>query len=75
MYAEIFPSRLKHAREQSGFSQYEIEREIKIITRNMLAKYETNRSQPDIETLATLADFYNVSIDWLVGLKTDPKLH
>lgn len=29
--------------------------------------YENNRTEPNIETLKALADFYNVSIDYIVG--------
>ena len=68
MYAEGFPSKLKHAREGCGFTQREIEFELRI-KQPTLACYETGRSQPDIETLGRLADFYGVSVDWLLGTK------
>lgn len=70
MYAEGFPSRLKKAREKTGFSQREIEKETGI-KQSRLAGYEIGRTQPDIETLGILAEFYNVSIDWLVGLERE----
>ena len=67
MYKEIFPSRLKKARENTGFTQRQIEQELKI-KQSTLASYETGRTQPDIETLGKLAEFYGVSIDWLLGI-------
>lgn len=72
MYAEIFPSRLKKARENTGFTQREIGKELKI-PYSTIANYEIGRTQPDIETLGILADFYGVSVDWLIGTKGNSK--
>ena len=68
MYYESFPSKLKKARQNTGFTQAEIEKEIKI-PRSTLANWEIGRTQPDIESLGILADFYGVSVDWLIGTK------
>lgn len=68
MYYEGFPSKLKKARIDTGFTQREIERETGI-KQPSIANYETGRTQPDIETLGILADFYGVSVDWLIGTK------
>lgn len=35
--------------------------------------YETETHEPGIQALITLADFYDVSIDYLVGRKDTPK--
>ena len=72
MYAEGFASKLKKARENCGFTQREIESELKI-KRSTLAGYEIGRTQPDLESLGILADFYGVSVDWLLGTKGDRK--
>lgn len=68
MYAESFPSKLKRAREETGFSQRDVAKELHI-DQSQIARYETGRTQPDIETLGRLADFYGVSTDWLIGTK------
>ena len=68
MYAESFPSKLKKARKNTGFTQIEIEKELNI-PRSTLANWEIGRTQPDIESLGILADFYGVSVDWLMGTK------
>lgn len=68
MYYEIFPARLKKARANSGFTQREVEKEIGI-KQSTLASYESGRTQPDIETLGILAEFYGISVDWLLGIK------
>ncbi len=68
MYYEGFPSKLKKARELTGFTQREIAKETGI-KQPTLASYETGRTQPDIESLGILIDFYGVSADWLLGTR------
>jgi transcriptional regulator with XRE-family HTH domain len=72
LYIETFTQKLVAARKDTGFTQKEIARELNI-PRSTLANYETGRTQPDLETLAKLADFYEVSIDWLLGTKGENK--
>lgn len=58
--------RLKELREQKKISQIKLTQELNIspITYN---RYETGKREPNIETLIKLADFYNVTLDYLVG--------
>lgn len=78
MYVEGFASKLKKAREDTGFTQREVSEEVKI-PQSTLANYERGRTEPDIETIGKLADFYQVSVDWLFSTKggmnqTTPKI-
>lgn len=68
MYAESFASKLKKAREETGFTQREVSKETNI-PQSTIANYETGRTQPDIENLGILADFYEVDVNWLLGTK------
>jgi transcriptional regulator with XRE-family HTH domain len=68
MYIESFPEKLKKAREDTGFTQKEVEKETKIY-QTALSRYEKGLRQPDLETLAILADFYGVSVDWLLSTR------
>ncbi|WP_144523184.1 helix-turn-helix domain-containing protein [Bacillus pumilus] len=43
------------------------------ITRAAYARYETGDSEPDIETLISLAKFHNVSIEYLITGKRNVK--
>ncbi len=72
MYQESFPSKLIKARENTGFTQREVARETGI-PRSTLANYEIGRTQPDLENLGKLADFYGVSVDWLLGTRGGPE--
>lgn len=67
MYRESFSQKLKKARHSTGFTQREVSAETKI-PQSTLANYETGRTEPDIENLGILSDFYNVSTDWLIGV-------
>lgn len=68
MYKESFPSKLKKARNDTGFTQREVAKETGI-TASVLARYETGKLEPSIETLGILADFYEVDVNWLLGTK------
>ena len=62
--------RLEELREKNHFTQSEVARMIGLNARNY-NRYEKGKSEPDIETLILLADFFHTSIDYIVGRKTD----
>jgi transcriptional regulator with XRE-family HTH domain len=67
MYSEVFPSRLKQARNDYGLTQIEASTLLKI-DKSTLAKYELGQREPDIETLVKISLLYDVSTDWLCGV-------
>lgn len=67
MYSEVFPSRLKKARKDSGLTQIEISKLLKI-DKSTYAKYELGMREPSYEILAMIAIELEVSIDWLLGV-------
>ena len=70
MYSEVFPTRLKKARENYGYTQEELACEIGI-SRSTIANYEKGFREPDFETLAIIAHHLGVTSDWLIGLSPD----
>lgn len=62
----MFGEKLKKARIDAGYTQQQVADILKI-KQSTLAGYEIGRTQPDFEILGTLADFYCVSLDWLIG--------
>lgn len=62
----IFGQRLRKLREQKGITQAEISKALKM-NRATYAHYETGRREPDIATLRLLAEYFNVSVDYLIG--------
>ena len=57
---------LKNRREKAGLSQSELARKTRIVQTN-LSRWESNTHVPNIADCITLAKFYGVSIDELVG--------
>ena len=72
MYRESFPSKIRKARNNTGFTQKEVEKETGI-KQSTLTKYEHGKLEPDLEKLGILADFYGVSVDWLLGTRGGPE--
>lgn len=58
--------RLKELRDEMELNQEDVAAKLNI-GRSTYANYETERAEPGIAVLRDLADFYNVSIDFLCG--------
>lgn len=58
--------RLKFLRKQKGISQVKLAMDLNI-NQNSISRYETGARQADYATLIKLADYFNVSIDYLLG--------
>jgi len=70
MYTEVFPSRLKKAREYTGITQKEAANALKI-SQSAYAHYESGNREPNLETVAMLTKLFDVNSDWLLGLSSD----
>lgn len=66
-----FGERLKILREKRNISREQIA-DLLNVSYSSIAKYETNERFPDKDTLIKLSEYFNVSIDYLLGL-TDIK--
>lgn len=60
-------SNLKKLRTEKGLTQEELSK-ILNINRATYAHYETGRREPDAQTLKLFAEYFNVSLDYLMGL-------
>lgn len=58
--------RLKKLREEYNMLQKELALKLSL-SQQTISLYESNRRQPDYETLKVIADFFDVSIDYLLG--------
>ena len=58
--------RIKEIRLQRNISQKELAVTLGIAP-NTLSQYENEKREPDIGTLELIADFFNVSVDCLLG--------
>lgn len=66
--------RLKHLREKRGISQLKLALDLSI-NQNSISRYETGAREADYETLIRLADYFGVSLDYLLERTEDPTFH
>ena len=68
-------NRLKELRKEHGLTLKEVSCELdqnKVkISPDALAKYERGDREPKLETWQKLADFFNVPVDYLLGISKD----
>lgn len=65
----IFPERLKELREEKELSINQLSKEINV-SPTAISRWENNLRIPNIVNLFVLADFFDVSADYLIG-RTD----
>ncbi|WP_304459261.1 helix-turn-helix domain-containing protein [Alicyclobacillus sendaiensis] len=63
--------RLRILRRQKGLTQQALCNELGL-NRSTYAKYETGENHPEVETLVRLADYFGVSVDYLLGRSSSP---
>lgn len=66
--------RLRQLRKSKGYTQIRVQIETGI-EQALLSKYENGERIPPTETLLKLADFYNVSTDYLLGRTDKPEIN
>jgi len=63
--------RLKDLREEKGLSQQELRRALKLGGGSTVSRWESGKQDIASHHLILLADFFDVSIDYLVGRVDD----
>lgn len=63
-----FSNVLKELREEKGISQAKLGNILKL-NQSTIAKYETGEREPSIEILIKIAEFFGVSVGYLVGVE------
>ena len=66
--------RLQELRKKKGITQLRLATELNT-TQNTINRYETGEHEPGIAELIKLADYFNVSVDYLIGRTDDPTIH
>lgn len=65
---EIFSSRLRKLREKQRLKRSVLS-ELCGLDRNAVAQYENQERSPSIEAVCAIADYFEVSVDYLTGRK------
>ena len=66
--------KLKELRIQKGISQLKLAIDLSM-NQNTISSYETGQREADYKTLIAFADYFDVSIDYLLGRTENPKIN
>lgn len=66
--------RLKELRKSKKISQLKLALDLNM-NQNSISRYETGEHEADYKTLIALADYFNVSIDYLLERTDNPKVN
>lgn len=64
--------RLKELRKKRKISQLKLAMDLQL-NQNAISRYETGVREADYETLIKIADYFDVSIDYLLGRTDNPQ--
>ncbi len=65
--------RLKELRTEKNITQLKLAMDLNT-TQNTISRYETMEREANYEFLIKIADYFDVSIDYMLGRTDDPKL-
>ncbi len=66
--------RLKEIRKSKGISQLKLAMDLNT-NQNTISRYETGEREPGINELIKIADYFNVSIDYLLDRTDNPAIN
>lgn len=66
--------RLKELRVQRGYSQIKVAIDLNM-SQSCVSRYESGEREADYATLILFADYYNVSIDYILGRTQNPDIN
>jgi transcriptional regulator with XRE-family HTH domain len=69
---KVFSQRLNKLRQKKNISHEKLANELGL-TRTTISHWENGIRLPSLETAAALADYFDVSLDYLVGRSDDPR--
>ncbi len=66
--------KLKYLREKKKISQLKLAMDLNM-NQNSISRYENGQREADYATLITFADYFDVSIDYLLERTENPKMN
>ena len=70
---KVFANRLKQLRQQDNISMQVLATSLGLKSKAAISQFENCVNLPSLDTLIALADFFDVSLDYLVGRSDDPR--
>ena len=65
--------RLKEIRKSKGITQLKLAMDLNM-NQNTISRYETGEREPSINELIKIADYFNISIDYLLERTNNPTI-
>ena len=66
--------RLKEIRNAKGISQLKLATDLNT-NQNTISRYETGEREPGITELIRIADYFNISVDYLLERTDNPRIN
>ena len=66
--------RLREIRKAKGISQLKLAMDLHT-NQNTISRYETGEREPGIVELIAIADYFNISVDYLIERTDNPKIN
>ena len=63
-----FKDNLKYLRQEKGIGQVELANKLGV-SKGVISMWENGLREPNMSSLITIAKFFNISIDFLVGIE------
>jgi transcriptional regulator with XRE-family HTH domain len=74
MVSRVISLRLKELRQARNMTQLKLALELNM-SQNTISRYESGEREPGISELITIADYFNISIDYLLERTENPKIN
>ena len=68
----MFRIRLKEVREKANMSQKELADKLSV-SQSTVGNWESGMREPNFDTIKKIAEFFDVTVDYLLGRTDDPK--
>ena len=66
MKTDSVGKRIKHLREKNSLEAQKLAHDLQV-GKSTLSNWENDRRTPDLETLKNIANYFNVTVDFLIG--------
>ncbi len=74
MHNQLFAERLQQLRKQKGITQRKLGFDL-YLSQNSISQFENGKRHPDNRILILIADYFNVSVDYLLQRSDNPHLN
>ncbi|MCL6479743.1 MAG: helix-turn-helix transcriptional regulator [Peptococcaceae bacterium] len=70
---KVFADRIKELRKENNIPMSKLAEALGLKSKAAISQFENGINLPSLDTLVALADFFDVSLDYLVGRSDDPR--